>query len=204
MNAYLIHGENSLGARNRFIALINSYKSRGWEVSKSLISDSLFSDKVLLVLENPKTFPKEAIGKEIIILCDGNASAALVKTLPKEIKIEKFDLPKKLFAFLDSVYPKNAKNVLRLMRELTESEPVELVFTMLGRQVRDMYWVLEDKDSLKLPPWRVGKLNAQASKFGKSKLKKLIKLFAEIDGKAKSGQVDLVTSLDLFVASELE
>ncbi len=210
----LIHGENSLAARQRFTQIIGIYKEKGYEIKRidpnleitsQLTENSLFSNKVLFVLENPnKLATKLENNLELLLLCDKTAGVTITKLLPKEAKIEKFDLPKKLFSFLETIYPKNAKNVLTGLHELAQTEALELVFFMICRQFKDLYWVLEDETSMGLPSWRAGKLKSQANKFTKQKLKKIISNLSDIDYKAKIGEVSLLTSLDLLIARELE
>lgn len=210
----LIHGENNLAARQRFTQLISGYKEKGYEIKRidpnleltaQLTDNSLFSNKILFVLENPKKLAtKLENNQELLILCDKTAGVTITKLLSKDTKIEKFDLPKKLFSFLETIYPKNAKNVLSGLHELVQTEALELVFFMICRQFRDLYWVLENETSMGLPGWRAGKLKSQASRFTKEKIKKIISDLADIDYKAKTGGVNLATSLDLLIARELQ
>lgn len=209
----LIHGENTKAARDRFNTLIKSYKSRGYEIrfvdsskdlSSQLTSSSLFSENVVFIIENPKKIGLKDSNAELVILCDQAVNSLFLKNLPKDIKNEKFDLPKKLFSFLDLLVPGNKEKLITVLHELLSSEPVELVSFMMARQFRDLYWVLVDEKSISLPTWRLNKLKSQASKFNQSKLEKLIDRFSEFDYMAKTGSVDLPTSLDLIIASELE
>ena len=210
----LIHGENTKAARDRFLSVIEAYKTKGYgvalvdplrEMAPQLTGNSLFSGKTVFVLENPKKLAsKIEKSTDLVLLCDGNAPITLTKTLPRETKIEKFDLPKRLFVFLESLYPKNAKNILSELHKLIETEPLELVFFMIGRQFRDLYWVLTDEKTMGLPAWRAGKLKNQAERFSKDKLKIMISVLSDMDYKAKTGEADLMTSLDLMIARELE
>ena len=197
MNIYLIHGEDELKARSQFNLLIENYRSRGYEVNREGSGDSLFSEKTVSVFENPKLYSKNLNTNDVIILYDGNAPATLIKSLPKGTKIEKFDLPKKLFAFLDNI-------TLSSFHDIIKTEPIELVFAMLGRHFRDLYWVSVDTSIPGYQPWRVAKLKGQASKFTIEKLKGIIETLSEADVKAKTGEVDLITSLDLLLAKHLE
>lgn len=191
----MIHGEDELKVRDRFNSLIETARSRGYEVNREGSGDSLFSEKTVSVLENPKLFPKNLNSKDLIILYDGNAPVTLLKSLPKETKIEKFDLPKKLFSFLDNI-------TLNSFHEIIKTEPIELVFAMMGRSFRDMYWANFDDKSLGYPEWRISKLKKQAQRVKDFKI--LLKTLSEIDIKAKTGEIDLLTSLDLLIAKQLE
>ena len=90
------------------------------------------------------------------------------------------------------------------MHELTQNEAVELVFVMLARLLSDLYWVLVSPETTSFPSWRLNKLKSQANKFGKEKLKVLIKKLAKLDIQSKTSVVALEQSLDLFILKELE
>lgn len=208
----LIYGENTLAARDRFRSVVKDYKEKGYEIVRTdntkdlkpqLTSNSLFSDKVVFVAENVKKLPVLDNSINLILLYDQEIGVTILKTLPKDAKTEKFDIPKMLFKFLDAFYPKS-KDLLSRFHELIKSEPHDLVFIMLGRQVRDMYWVASDEKSIPYPSWRVNNLRRQAKMFGTPSLKDLISKLAIIDSKAKSGETDIVTSLDLLIAKDLE
>lgn len=193
----LIHGEDSLRARDKFTVLIEEYKKKGYEIIAEGSGNSLFSQKVLLVVENPKKFFWDIQVSDVLILYDGNVPANIIKLLPTGAKIEKFAVPGKLFAFLDKI-------TLSSFQEIIKTEPLELVFAMLGRQFRDLYWANIDPKTLGYKSWRVAKLQGQAKKLGTGKLKKLLAKMSRIDVLAKTGERDLLTSLDLLIASELE
>lgn len=213
----LIHGDNTLNARNSFRRIISEYKNRGVEIVRidnskeiepQLTNNSLFSSEILFIVENPKKFPKLKEEKtknlDLIILCDQEVSATFIKSLPKSTKIEKFDIPKLLFKFLDNIKPGNANFCLESLHNLLKSEPIELVFTMIGRQIRDLYWVKADEKSLNYPSWRVSNMKRQVENFTIEKLKIMISSIAEIDVKAKTGEADLSTSLDLLIVKALK
>ena len=113
-------------------------------------------------------------------------------------------MPRLIFTFLDSIYPKNVKKVLVLFHELIKNEPVEFVFALMARHLRDLYWVRVEPKSLPYPSWRVGKLKGQSSKFKFETLKDLIARMAEIDIAVKTSKSDLISSLDLLIVFSLE
>ncbi len=115
--------------------------------------------------------------------------------------------PKKgtlIFKFLEAWRSGNAPGCLRLLHGVTEREPVELVVGLLGRQLRDLYWVKSGGKGLAYPDWRAGKLKKQAAGFSEKELGAMIAELAEIDVKAKRSEVEILPSLDLMIMAALE
>src|SRR5258708_7001683 len=214
MRISLIHGENSTKAYEKFRQLIDSSKKKGFDIVqindiKKIVRQSLFEEKIVFVLNKPskiklndwKWFTKNApkYNSNLLIYNDGNLPSLILRAFPKEASIEKFDLPKIIFTFLDSFWPGNSKNALKLLNELVINEPIELVFHLLSRHVRDLYWVKVSADSLEIPDWRKSKIKNQSDKFSLEVLSKVINELAEIDVKSKTSNEDLKSSLDILI-----
>ena len=134
-----------------------------------------------------------------------------MKQLPKIDKVEEFKLPKLIWSFLDSCFPGNAKNALLLLHEIIKNEPVEFVFSLLAKHLRDLYWVKVDSPPgqrpsgpVAYPSWRVEKLKRQSHKFSEGSLEDLINSLAQADIKAKTSQGELIDLLDFIIATKLE
>lgn len=219
MRISLIHGEDNEKAYANFREVVESSREKGFEVIgiddiHKISSQFLFEDKVVFVLEKPgkvklsdwKWFSKvtSKYNSNLIIYVEGNASAVITKSLPKDAKVQKFELPKTIFAFLDSFYPGNAKKCLMLLDDLVKNEPIELVFYLLARQLRDLYWASVSKESMPIPDWRILKLGSQAKKFSDENLKEIINELSEIDIRIKTSSEDLRSSLDFLIVKHLE
>ncbi len=224
MKITLIHGKDVEKGRLRYLNIVTALKKNNWEIIKinledkvSLIdkvssSNSLFSDKTLYIIEKFNKVPVHEIEKlsqiqndsNILFWQEGEGLQKNLKKLPKTTNIEKFDIPVLLFKFLDSFFPGNSINSISVLHELLKTEPIELVFALLARHVRDLYWALEVSDSLPYPSWRSQKLKSQAAKFGKLKLTKIIKLLVNADIESKTSQSLLSQSLDLLILKELK
>lgn len=225
MKIVFIHGEDLQKARERFYQIIEYVKNKSREVknitldqslglTEVLTGQSLFEEDTLYTVSETKKIPLKKItwlfknsnkfSKDILFLYEGIAPASILKLLPKSSKLEKYDLPKIIFKFLESFYPKNSKEVLTLLNKLAESEALEFVFALLAKHLRDLYWVLLESDLPDYPSWRIAKLKSQAKKFSQSSLVKIIDLLAEIDIKVKTSQTSLKESLDLVIISKLE
>ncbi len=190
MNIIVLHGDDVQRSYQRLQEIEKEAKSKDWQIERSLDnlnSTSLFTKRRVFVLYYDKALAQN-----------------ILKKLPKEAKIEEFKLAKIIFKFLDSFYPKNAVNCLRLLHGVIKNEPAEFALALLAKQLRDLYWVSIDGKSLSYPGWRISRLKNQSSKFAQGEVKNLISELAKIDVEAKTSKAELVPSLDLLIASRLE
>lgn len=221
MNIYLIHGDNSLASYNRLQEYTNKGRNKGWEVaevaekssniSAILRSNSLFKGKRLIIVRDYKLLSEQAIefiytsneDAEIIIYHVGTIPALFIKKLPVVSKNEVFDLSKSLWKFIENFYPGNLIPCLTYFHESIKHDPVELVFSILIGQIRDIYLIL-NSEILPYPAWRLQKLRKISDKFGKYRIKKVIKELSEIDIKIKTSNANLKEELDLFIIRKLK
>ena len=124
--------------------------------------------------------------------------------MPADFKLEKFELPKILFTSLESFYPGNSERAIRLLHDLIKTEAVEMIFFMLSRHLRDLYWISTDPKSPQFPAWRASKLKSQANKFGTERLIQIISDLSDIDIDVKTSKANLLTSLDLLMVKQLK
>lgn len=223
MKITVLHGDYIVKSRDRLITIINGVKKRGWEVirvdekkslSESLVSSSLFGKESLYVSESPGKFTptdlswlkqnSSEMDLNFLIWHKNKIGVKVKNTLPKDAKIEEFKLPQRIWSLLDSIYPGNAKISLNLLHEVSQESPLEFVFALMARQMRDLYWVSNDPDSLNYPSWRKSKLKNQADRFSTRRLKRIISLMSQADIDSKTGVATLSTSLDLILAAQLE
>lgn len=224
MKIIVLHGDDTLRSYERLQKFVKAARRRNWEVqrvsdssfnlSEILVSDSLFQKERLVVVEDSKLIDKtlvkwlqkkaDSINVTIVIYGGRTLTKAFIKSLPKIEKVEEFKVPKLIWQFLDSFYPGNVKKILPQLHEIVKKEPVEFVFALLAKLLRDLYWVKVDSKTLTYPSWRIGKLKHQAAKFKKFKLRELISGLASADIKSKTSQSNLLTELDFIIASKLE
>jgi len=223
MKIILIHGDNVDKAYRQYQIYLDKAKNKNWEIifidlkkstfSESIISKSLFTNKTLHILLNANQISdKDAkwlkvkqkdLDNLLIIYNEGNVN----KTKLKGIKIqkeEKFELPKYIWKFLDSFYPGNSKDCIKLFYNTIENEHVEFVFSLISKTLKDLYLIKIDKEALPYPGWRVEKLKRQSDKFNKSLLKDIINDFAHIDIKVKTSRSNLTDLLDFSISTKLE
>lgn len=224
MKIYVIHGEHSLNSYQRLRDYIKRAKENAWEISyidkdvvntkEVFLGQSLFSKKRLIVVKDIGLFNInfikwlkkniDRIDADLIVYHNGVINAKILKSLSKPDKNEEFKIPKLIWSFLDSFFPGNAKNAYKLFHEVIKNEPAEFLFSMLARQLRDIYWAKFDPKTMEYPVWRIGKLKNLASKYDKDELEMLIDEMAKADMNAKTSKADLTDSLDFIIAKYLE
>ncbi|KKR30537.1 hypothetical protein A2715_05970 [Candidatus Woesebacteria bacterium RIFCSPHIGHO2_01_FULL_39_32] len=223
MKIIVLHGDNVLVSYNRLQKFIDVAQSRGWKVQRAdvsqnlgevIVSDTLFQEKRLVIVEDCRLIvksvlkllksKKEELDITLIIYHQGTLTKNFLKSLPQIDKVEEFKLPKLIWSFLESFYPGNSRTIIQVLHKIIEKDPVEFVFSLLSKQLRDLYWIKVEPRSLYYPSWRIGKLKRQASKYSENQLANLISEFAEIDIKSKTSQGQLIDLLDFIIATKLE
>jgi DNA polymerase III delta subunit len=207
MKIFVIHGEDILGSYARLTKFTAEAKKRNWEISdysiEAVTTPSLFGKERFFVLKDFKLLTKNHINilskypGNLVIYFEGELPAAFLNSLPKDAKKELFELPKIIFRFLETFS-------LKLFHQLIESQPPELVFSMLSRHLRDLYWVKVDSRGSNFPSWKLGKLKSQASKFSEQELGQIIERVSDIDYEVKTGKADIITALDLLIIKNLQ
>lgn len=224
MKIVVISGEDVAAARARFAQIVNSVRKKGWEVvsiipddkfklAERLTSSILFPEEVLYVIDDAKKLSLEDlkwIGRNsgnysgsLLIYCKGKLPVLIKNAIGKKASYEIFDTPVLIFNFLDTFVPGNAKRCIEILEETLKITPPEVVIAMLGRHLRDLYWVLEDDKSMNAPGWKIVKLKKQAVKFTKEQLIATIDSLAYIDFKSKTGGGTARFMLEILIAEKL-
>ena len=224
MKILLIHGDNTFESYQRLNIVLTNSKDKGYRIEiiennkanfqERINTKSLFREKTVFLLEKISILKKNDfnwIKKNIsindlflIIYNDGSLGKTIINSLPKDTKVEEYKLPQLLWKFLDSFYPGNDRKTLQLLNECVKNNPIEFIFSMLSRHMKDLYWVNIEPKGLEYQEWRITKLQNQADKFAKSLLKNIIKEMSEIDLKVKTSKGELLPSLDFMILSKLE
>lgn len=225
MKIKIIHGDNNLLSYKILLKTLDEFKSKNYRVEKItkdsklglqeiISSQSLFKENIIYLIEDIKLIKTKdwnwikssSSNTEgvLVIYSDTLINKTLLNKFPKGTNIEEFKLPILIWKFLDSFYPKNSKVSLAFLHQISINEPIEFIFSLLGKTLRDLYWVKNDPVGLPYPGWRVGKLKNQASKFGETLLKEIIIELAKIDIKVKTSKADLLESLDFLIITKLE
>ena len=208
----IIHGEDIVAGRNHLNEEIERLKSRSSEVKKyeargldlttltqALEGMTLFGQQPTIVVEGlfslPKSKSKEILtdflakyhDRDVILYDDRALTPTMLKPFPKA-KFFEHKPASIIFTFLESLKPGNGANSLKLLIKLEESsQPAELIFAMLVRQVRLLIQAL-DPANLKAAPWQKNKLMSQSRAFGERGLLKLHDQLYKIDKDLKTGK----------------
>ena len=225
MNITVLHGDDIKQSYTCLKAIISQAKNRGFRgeyilpnqgrsLSESLVSRSIFNEKVIYVVENINQFSNNdlkwlkgnvsGMEADLVVYHQGLLPQSILKVLPKEAKVEEFKLPNFLWKFLDSFYPGNSKNCIKLLHKVAEADNLERVFALLARHIKNLYMVRLDKNSLAFPSWRVDRLIYQSSKYKDGKIEKIISEMAKIDIDVKTSNSNLLDALDFLISTQLE
>jgi DNA polymerase III delta subunit len=209
----LLHGDNIEASRNEFNRLkqaakgkeIRATDGRGLDataLTQALGSSSLFGGDVLVVVENlfsklgKKTklieqlaviLASSAKDTDIILWEDKEIGATVIKSLGSWLKVVPFKIPSLIFQFLDGLRPQSAKTLLPLYQKLVETEPAELVFTMITKRLRQLLMVAGGETPEGLQGWQTAKLTIQAKFFTMDILDRMYKKLLDIEYSLKTG-----------------
>ena|SRR5436190_1475990 len=224
MKVIIVHGDDITKSYQRLMLFFDEAKKRNWEIksideadtsiSEVISSVSLFSEERFFIVKDIKLVkPKdiEFINKKmdnlqgnLVIYANKSLPVTFIKSFKKIHKEEVYNLSKILFKFVDTLVPGNTTNAIKVFQELKKSEPAELVFSIVAKHFRDLFWVKADEASLNYPSWRLSKIKSIANKFEENKLKEIINNLSEMDVKSKTGEADLTEELDLLILTKLE
>lgn len=213
----IIHGDNPAASRAFFLAAKQSAIQKNLQIielegdsvtladlQSRLGSTNLLGETNCVTIEgffarrpsNEKKKIQEYLEQAIpdqLIFWDGKDLGVQVKNFPA-VCVKKFELPKTIFKFLDSLS-------LLDLRATLENTSAELVFSLLAGQVRKLIQIQDGVANL--PSWQMGKLKLLAGKFSESKLSQMHQELLNIDFRQKTSasSLDLGAALELWVIS---
>lgn len=219
---HIYHGEDFSTSRNNFNKekdknsitldaseldnnLLNQLMSESslFAEHKKLFIENLFSRKAQKNFDELIKFIKNASHLEVFIWADKEISNAQTKDLGK-YKDNNFKIAGSVFAFIDSIYPKNKKSILSFHQTLSFANP-EFIFTMIVRQFRLMIGILSGGGQIdeikRIQPWQKSKITKQAVLFGEEKLNEIYKKLKKIDKNQKTGasKLNLIQEIDMLL-----
>lgn len=225
MQIVVIQGDDTARSWARVQKIIAVARARGWEISKYefgqplslaevVSSGNLFANERLFIVEDARILGKgdfvwlaknqEKFAGKVLLYFDGFPPANVQRMLPRGAKSEEYKLPKTIFRFLDGLYPGNGRRSVILFHQLKSVEPVELVFNLIAKRFKELYWVKKAASTLNYPAWRKTILRNQAAKYTDPQLSEIITSLARADVEVKTGQTSLGDVLDLIILTKLE
>jgi len=119
-----------------------------------------------------------------------------------------------IFDFVDAIGMKNEKKSLTLFHKLLEDGQNEIyILTMIERQVKNLILVIDKKAELSkmqiakelgLHPFVVEKALLQSRNYSIGELKNIYEKLAKIDSGIKTGRVDSIMAIDMFIKEVCE
>jgi DNA polymerase III delta subunit len=224
----LIHGDDTIISRNelnhirnglsgREIRMVNGKTADINRLIQTLESPSIFGNDTAVIFENLlsslgrkiKTageycdLLKSASGKgtEIILWEDRIVSPGMIGNLGKNIRISLYKLPALVFTFLDNFRPGNEKFLLDVYGKLSVNEPVELLFAMLLRRIRQLIIIKDGILPEGMQIWQSARLTSQAKYFSMEQLTDMYLRLINIEFSIRSGNSPFDTGkhLELFL-----
>lgn len=222
---YLYHGDDQSGSRNNLFEQkkkyadfreLNGDKLLPKDLESTLGTESLFGNETILIenlFSRLRSKDKDVCiqqlisyqGARDILIWEKKALTKLTTNkLPKTWVVKESKPPALLFNFLDSIIPDNHPQVTKILSSMRKSIDDGLIFIMLARHVSSLIQV-KTATTLKLPPWQIGKLKAQASSWDTAALLRFYDSLYEIDKKIKTGntKLDLGSQLDILLLQVL-
>jgi DNA polymerase III delta subunit len=226
----IIHGDSVIQSRKKLVELIDSAKLKNLPIKRlesknlelktlelELNSTSLFGSQQLVILEGLHSLPTSKRKKdlisylinrslqlgELVLYETRQLTANMLKKFPGA-QIFEFKTSNKLFKFLDTLgqdqLAGGKETQIQLLQTVLEADGDFMVFAMLIRQIR---LLIQAKDGgvIKGPPFMIGKLKSQASRFTLKQLLIIHEQLFEIDLKQKTSQglLPLGSELELLV-----
>lgn len=209
MKMILLHGGLQTAVLNKLAQLKKDFDSLSISELKDspnldFSSTSLFSDKRLIILENPdlRTVEKASFETDPALTIILKYNKSLEKSSPilkklTEIKAEiiSFDETNQntVFPFLDTLGSRNKNSLKEFEKNYTEFGG-QYLLTMFGYFLRRMIQKPKSSSSFMLQ-----KLESQKKNFPLEKIKKLYKEIIETDYKIKQGLIDEKLGITLLI-----
>lgn len=229
----IVCGEDIQKARASFLALIESYKKKGFAIQSVSLTElpdvyknatgvvDLFGQESVYIVDRlsskyagrAKTDFKDvvqAVSKHttfhLLDWEEGKSAYDLtsLKKLASTFIEEKPD--KNIFQLLDSCYPGNLKQFVALLEEVDRTQDSMFMYTLIWRHIRKLILARENALDASTPPWQRGKLAQQANHWEGKKLSSFYEGLIRIDlgMKSSTSTFDIKDSLEILACHYLK
>ena len=212
----IICGEDNVESRNYFLNLKQAYEKKGYEIQNvnSLEIDdipSLFAQKRVYFIENlnrkinkknlriMREVKRITENKEIeVVDWEDQVSARELKINGPTVK--EFKPSQNIFKLLDSCYPGNMSNFLKILHDMPPKIEEGFIYIMLTRHIRNLLLVKTGNGNTKLSPWQTAKLRHLAKFWTMKQLIAFYDSLFRIDVSSKTGNnpFSYAKSLDIL------
>lgn len=209
----LIHGDNTAASRaeldrlrtaatGKEIRTLDGKTADAALLTQSLQSTSLFGGDTVVIIEGlfspilkKPTLVKERAGIvmahsaaiDVILWEDREMGKTVVNELGSQTAVRVFALPKTLFQFLDTVSPRNARQLLTLYEKTIATEAPELVHNLLVKRIRQLIMLADGTKPPGMSAWQLERLTKQTKLFTITRLLSMYQNLSDIEYAVKSG-----------------
>lgn len=225
---YILNGEDTVSSRKKISELVGGNKSYIQidakkqtlaDIEVHLKTDSLFSEKKIVLIEN---FTKLKSQKDFFVMLNGflkNANfeiilwepveiSASIKQQFKDAKQFSFVFPKLYYNLLDNFVPN--KDNIELLHEVLKSFEPEQILYGLTKRVRQLLVLKGESynnfsEFKRMQDWQLSKLKKQAALWTDKDLSVVFIKLCNMDEELKTGafSLPLEKHLDILLVSEL-
>ena len=211
-------GEIKKSRQNHEIVQLDGKRATMTDLIQATESTSLFNDSRLVIVENIfcrqfnrkskelgafiawiKALPETV---EIIFWEEKELSKGVINEMPKKSDIALYRPDRKLFQLVDTIKPNNTAKLLQLLNNCLNTDPIELIFALILRQMRLLIMAKDlHKNLPAVSPWQASKIQIQSALYSKDYLLQLYRQLLRIDTSIKSGTspFDLTQCVKLFL-----
>lgn len=191
------------------------------QLKNELLTSNLFAEKKLHVFKNIFLF-QVTRGKlstkieevmKFLASAQNSVSMAFVEEDSNKAKYYKlffpkatyhdYKLPGYLFSYLDNLKPGNMKRCFEYFQKSLESSPVEILFFMTKRRVKELLQLTAGELKGNYQPWMLGKLKMQAKEWNGDKLLQFYSSLFNSEKLIKTGKTPYTTRQSLEVILSL-
>ena len=223
MKIIILHGDKTDELYQRLDVFKNEAKKRDWEIrnidikqdiKEQLVKKGLFASSSFLIIKEANKVVKkdlnwindrkDKIEGTLIMYSENTLPKTYLNNLNNADKIEEYKLPVLIWRLLESIYPGNSRNCIKLLHEVLKKEAPEFVFALISKHVRDLIWANLEDNKLQYPSWAAARNTGYISGISGNTLKEFLSSLADIDIKVKTSKDTISESLDFLFATQLE
>lgn len=224
----IFHGEDIVKSREGFLEekqkhpdalYFDGKKLTNTDITQALEGNELFSTSKTVFID--EFFSKRKQSKETdeiidvisknhdvhVFFWESKGLGAKELHRSKQATLKQFRLPQTIFAFLDSIKPRNGKTSVQLFHRTLSDEDEQFVFFMLIKHIRLLLALFEKhttasiEEIMKMAPWQKNKLEKQAKNFSIEQLITVYNKLFHVDLGQKTGTLSssLTQAIDFLL-----
>ena len=225
----IIHGDDTSSSRNYYLSerqkaaekkIVDGNTTTLTDLMQIFSGNGLFGDQETIFIEELVSKRKSTKDIEELVSFVTSQTDATVfvwesKLLtPKQVGlfgkavIKEFKIPTVIFAFLDTLKPGNAQQMIKFYHDVLQQEDAMYILVMLLRQTRILLALSDPAENTisevtRMSPWQKSKMQKQAKLFTQKKLLHMHEQLFQLEYGQKTGNLtsSLSDSIDFFLLS---